>query len=105
MCARDREAMTTTTTHILPAEDELLRKSAVERLNKRQDFRAHLLVYTLVNTIVWVTWALVGTGFPWPLFLSAFWAVGLIMNAYDVYARRPITEAEIRQEIERLRGA
>jgi hypothetical protein len=82
-----------------------VRAQAIDRLKKRQDFRAHLLVYTLVNAIVWVTWALTGVGFPWPVFVSAFWGVGVIMNAYDVYARRPITEADIRREVERLRRA
>jgi hypothetical protein len=32
------------------------------------------------------------------------WGVGLIMNAYDVYARAPIREQDIQREIERLRG-
>lgn len=34
-----------------------------------------------------------------------FWGVGLVMNADDVYCRKPIREDEIQRELERLRGA
>jgi len=94
----------TTTTDISTSDPEGLRTVAVERLKKRQDFRAHLLVYTLVNAMVWTIWILTGTGFPWPLLMSGAWGVGLIMNAYEVYGRRPISEDDVRREIERLRG-
>src|SRR4051794_19753317 len=101
---RHRRAMTITT-DISPVEGEDLRQAAVDRLKKRQDFRAHLLVYTLVNAMVWVIWAVTGVGFPWPVFLTACWGIGVIMNAYDVYGRRPISEDDVRREIERLRSA
>ncbi len=96
--------MTTSTDIHDPAGDDL-REAALERLKKRRDFHAHLLVYTLVNGLVFTIWALTGTGFPWPLIVMGFWGVGLIMNAYDVYGRKPISEGEIQREIERLRGA
>ena len=100
---RDRRGMGTTTDTDNPAE-ERLRELAVAQLKKRQDFRAHLLVYTLVNGLVAGIWALTGAGFPWPLIVMGFWGVGLIMNAYDVYGRRPIREEDIQREIERQRG-
>ena len=43
------------------------RDRAVQRLKKRHDFHAHLLVYVLVNGFVVLIWALTGaTGFFWP---------------------------------------
>lgn len=95
--------MTTTTDTPTPAVEDL-RDEALQRLKKRQDFRAHVLVYTLVNGLVFTIWALTGAGFPWPLIVMGFWGVGLIMNAYDVYGRKPIREEQIQREIERLRG-
>ena len=87
-------------------EDTELREAALDRLKKRRDFHAHLLVYVLFNALVWAIWALTGQGgFPWPVFLSGFWGVGLIMNAWDVYARKPFTEEQVRHEMERLRHA
>jgi len=87
-----------------PAAGEALREEAVERLKKRQDFRAHLLVYTLVIALLWTIWALTGAAFPWPLIVMGAWGIGLIMNAYDVYGREPIREEDVQREIERLRG-
>jgi hypothetical protein len=95
--------MSTTTDTNAPAE-ERLREVAVAQLKKRQDFRAHLLVYTLSCGLVAGIWALTGSGFPWPLIVMGFWGVGLIMNAYEVYGRPPIREEDIQREIERLGG-
>ncbi len=78
------------------------RDRAVERLKKRRDFHAHLLVYVLVNGFIVVIWAITGShGFFWPVFPIAAWGIGLVMNAWDVYVRREITEQDIQHEIER----
>jgi hypothetical protein len=75
---------------------------AVQRLKKRRDFHAHLLVYALVNGFVVVIWAITGSdGFFWPVFFIAGWGIGLVMNAWDVYWRREITEQDIQHEMER----
>ena len=80
-----------------------VREQALERLKKKQDFRGHLLVFALVNALVWTIWALTGSGFPWPLFVTGGWGIGVVMNAWDVYWRKPITEDEVAREVERLR--
>jgi hypothetical protein len=97
--ARSVVAMSTTT------ETPDVRALAFERLKKQQDLKAHVLVFLLVNAFVWTIWALTGSGFPWPVFVSAGWGIGLIMNIWDAYLRRPITEADVEREITRLRGA
>jgi hypothetical protein len=79
-----------------------VREQALERLKKKQDFKGHLLVFAMVNALVWTTWALTGSGFPWPVFVTGGWSVGVVMNAWDVYWRRPITEADLHREIEHL---
>jgi hypothetical protein len=96
---------TVTNTNTNTTADDPLRDTAVQQLKKRQDFRAHLLVYTLVIALLWTIWALTGAAFPWPLIVMGGWGVGLIMNAYDVYGREPIREEDIQREIDRLRGA
>ena len=94
-----------TVTEELPHTDEELRAAALQRLKRRQDLRAHLLVYGLVNAALWASWALTGAGFVWPAIVSAAWGVGLVMNVWEVYGRRPIGEAEVQREVERLRGS
>ena len=75
----------------------------MKRLKKKQDLQGHLLVYLLVNALLWAIWALTDGGFAWPVVVSLGWGIGLVMNVWDVYVRRPIGEAEVRREIERLR--
>jgi hypothetical protein len=78
---------------------------AMQQLKKRRDFRGHLLVYVLFNAFLVGIWAVTGAnGFFWPLFIIGAWGTGLVMNAWDVYWRRDITEEDIQREIEREDG-
>jgi 2TM domain len=81
-----------------------VREQAVQQIKKRRDLSAHLVTYLIVNGAVWGAWAVTGGGDAWPAWLSGLWAIGLLMNAWDVYGRRPITEADIRREMDRVRG-
>lgn len=92
-----------TITDHTPITEDSLREEAVERLKKRQDLHVHLLVYVLVNALLWGIWLLADGGFAWPALVSLGWGVGLVMNVWEVYGRRPIGEAEVRREIERTR--
>ncbi len=51
----------------------------------------------------WAIWATTGAGYPWPAWLSGAWGIGLLLNAWDVHVRRPVTEADVQREIEHLR--
>jgi fatty acid desaturase len=84
------------------AGPEELRSLAVSRLKKRRDFQAHLFAFAVINVLVWGVWAFTGQGYPWPAWLTGAWAIGVIFNGWDVYVRRPITEDEIRREVDRL---
>lgn len=85
------------------ATEAELRELAMERLGKQQEFRGHVLVYVMVNLLLWTIWAVTGTGFPWPVFVTAGWGIGVVMNAWDVFWRKPITEQALEREIARLR--
>ena len=94
--------MTTT-----PADDSTrdtsLRDRAVKRLKKRRDFRAHLLVYTLVNAFLVLIWAMTSpNNFFWPIFPMVGWGIGVVMNAWDVYVTQDFTEEEVHREMQRL---
>jgi hypothetical protein len=86
-----------------PTSGEPLRDEAIKSLKKKQDFHGHLLIYVLVNAVVWGIWALTGAGFAWPALVTLGWGVAIVMNIWDVYVRRPIGEADVAREIERLR--
>ena len=83
-------------------EDDL-RGRALDRLKKKADFRAHLLIYCLVNAVVLVVWAMTSRGFFWPVFVLAGWGIGLVANFYEAYVRDDPSEAQVAAEMERLR--
>jgi hypothetical protein len=78
------------------------RELALRRLKKERDFQSHVVAYLVVNAAVWAIWAFTGTGYPWPAWLTGLWGIGLVLNAWDVYWRRPITETDVERELERL---
>jgi 2TM domain len=83
--------------------EQVLRAKAVKQLKKQRDFRSHVLVYVLVNTLLVVIWVMTDShGFFWPVFPIAGWGIGVIMNARDVYGRQEITEDDIDREMHRL---
>jgi len=82
--------------------EQAARDRAITHLKKRRDFLGHLLIYLLVNTFVVVIWVVTGAdGFFWPVFPIVGWGIGVVMNAWDVYWRPEITEADIQHEMER----
>jgi uncharacterized ion transporter superfamily protein YfcC len=81
-----------------------LREEARKRVTKKRDLGAHVVVYVVVNTMVVVLWAMTGGGYFWPAWLMVCWGVGLILNIWDVYFRRPVTEHDVDREMDRLLG-
>ena len=83
-----------------------VRAAARKRLEERRGFIPHLLIFLLVNIGLVVVWASTGSdGFFWPVFPIVFWGGGLLVHAWSAFVQRPITEADVDREAERLRGA
>ena len=86
----------------IPQPDTDLRSEEVERLNKKREFNTHLVSYILINLVVWAIWGVIfaasGVWFPWPVFVTFGWGIGIAFHAWDVYGRKPITEEEILKE-------
>jgi|NGEPerStandDraft_6_1074524.scaffolds.fasta_scaffold10215_5 hypothetical protein len=76
------------------------REQALVRIKRRRDLQTHALSFLVVNAAVWAIWATTGSGYPWPALLTGVWAIGLLFNAWDVHARRQITDLEVQHEIE-----
>jgi hypothetical protein len=80
------------------------RDQAIERLKKRRDLQGHLVAYVVVNAALWAIWAATGAGYPWPAWVTGGWAIGLLLNVWDVYFRAPITSADVEREMSRIQG-
>ena len=82
---------------------EPAREEARKRLQSKRDFRTDLLAYVVVNSFLVGVWAFTGAGYFWPAWVLAGWGVGLVLHGYDVFFRRPVSEADIDRELSRGR--
>ena len=82
-------------------EDDGSRESAVQRLKAKRDFKSHLVLYLLLNALLIAIWTVQGVGPFWPIWPIMGWGIGLAFNAWTVYFQKPISENEIRQEMQR----
>jgi hypothetical protein len=80
------------------------RDAARRRVQARRDFGSHLVAYVVINAFLVVVWAVTGGGYFWPVWVLGGWGIGLVMHAWDVFLRRPVTEADIDAELRRHSG-
>jgi uncharacterized membrane protein len=98
--------------------DEEIRRLAIRRVRRKRGFFVHLTVYLIVNAFLWCMWALSASGitagygwgmmrgaaFPWPVFTTVFWGIGLVFHGLGVFAFHGGWEQkEIDKEIARLK--
>jgi serine/threonine protein kinase len=83
-------------------KDTRRRVTAVSR--ELQGFLEHLGAYVGVNGGLWAIYLFSGGDFPWPIFVSFFWGLGLVgsaISAISGYANQDKVEGEIARELER----
>jgi hypothetical protein len=51
-----------------------------ELARKRVDFRKHLITYCVINALLWGIWIATGASYPWPVWPTAGWGIGLIFH-------------------------
>lgn len=48
--------------------------------NKVLGFRIHLLVFIVATPIIWLVYLLTDTTYPWPLWSTPAWAIGVLFH-------------------------
>jgi hypothetical protein len=84
--------------HPAPDSD---RDAARKRVQVKRDFASHLVAYVVINAFLIGVWAITGGGYFWPAWVLSCWGAGLVLHAWDVYWRRPVTEADVDAELHR----
>jgi hypothetical protein len=78
------------------------RDLARKRIEKKRNVVGGMVAYVVINGFLIGVWAMTGEGYFWPGWVLAGWGVGMVLAAWDAF-RRPVTEAEIDDELRRLR--
>ncbi len=78
------------------AED---RERARKRIERKRKLRGDFVAYAVINAFLIVVWAVTGAGYFWPGWVLAGWGVLLVLDAWSVYFRRPLTEEDIDREL------
>ena len=78
-----------------------------QKAKARAKFQSHLVTYLVINAMLWVIWALTDGqfhgGLPWPIWTTAFWGFGLVMNGLAAYGNNGLSrEQRTQREYERL---
>jgi uncharacterized ion transporter superfamily protein YfcC len=76
---------------------------ARKRVADRRDFGQHLVAFVVVNAFLILVWAFTGAGYFWPAWILGLWAIGLVLHAWEVFLRRPVTDADVEAELRRMR--
>jgi class 3 adenylate cyclase len=93
----------------MPADHQ----AAIKRIRAKRSFRVHATVYVAVNLLLIAIWALTEPGHAnhrhgdesdfWPIWPILGWGVGLAVHYWSVFVRRPISDDEVRREMEKER--
>ena len=84
-----------------PADVE--RAEARKRLEARRKLVSDVVSYLVINAFLVFVWLITGAGYFWPGWVMAGWGIFLALHVWEVFWRRPITEADIDEEISRSR--
>jgi class 3 adenylate cyclase len=76
-------------------------RAAIKRIRAKRAFEHHATVYVAVNLFLIAVWTLTGRGDFWPIWPVLGWGLGLGLHYWTVFRQRPISEDEIRREMEK----
>ena len=73
-------------------------EQAHARVEKKRKFTGDVVAYVVINAFLVGVWAVTGFGYFWPGWVLAAWGVFLVLDAWNLYYRKPITEEDIERE-------
>lgn len=77
-------------------------EQARARAIRKRKFRGDLVGYLAINAFLVGVWAVSGFGYFWPGWVLAAWGVFLVLDAWEIFYHRDVTEEDIQREMRRL---
>jgi fatty acid desaturase len=74
-------------------------EAARKRVERKRKFQGDVVAYVVVNIFLIGIWAVGGFGYFWPGWVLAGWGVLLVLDAWNAYFRRPVTEEDVQREL------
>ncbi|MFZ1528701.1 MAG: 2TM domain-containing protein [Ferruginibacter sp.] len=67
-----------------------------QQAKARVDFKTHLTVYIIINSLLWLIWLFTAGvhTYPWPVWPTIGWGTGVIFNYLGVYKAGNSVEKE-----------
>lgn len=89
-----------------------IRRRVEAKYDERNALMIHFVSYAGVNILLWIIWLSAAGGFPWPLFVTFFWGIGMAGHLVDYYhkhgggarKREAQIEAEVRRQLQLARA-
>ena len=75
-------------------------EAARKRVKDKRDFYGHLIAYLIVNSILILVWTLSGGGYPWFVWCTGPWGIGVVFHFLAVFVF-PTSAAKEKQAIEK----
>lgn len=57
-------------------------------VNPEKGFKIHLLVFVLTTPILWLVWYFTDKSYPWPLWSTPAWTIGILFHFSGVHVFR-----------------
>jgi len=83
--------------------EEEIYAEAKKRVKEKNDFYVHLTIYLIVNSILIITWALSGGGYPWFLWCLGPWGIGIVAHFLGVFVFPKGDKIAVEKEAERIK--
>lgn len=65
---------------------------AISEKQAKLGFRIHLLAFVVLTPVIWLVWYVTDTTYPWPLYSTPAWAVGVLfhyLGAFVFHKKQP----------------
>ncbi len=86
------------------ASDEELRKKAEKIAREKIGFYIHFGIYLVVNAMTVVTWWAYGGGFPWFIFMTVGWGIGIVAHFVQTFYALGKVDSMAQKEYEKLKS-